>query len=198
MAKITGTQNVPSALLDVYRGTLGEATPKASVAKRYPYRVPPMQTEAGHPSVKQLAQRTRFTTIFGKFATLSPSERARWHDNMPEWGSLLWYYNYFMLSGLSGNADPEHGGAGLIKSIKHYTFTMPTGAPSNINVTIDTIDPTKAVVFFYGAGVNEISQDIGAIVYPYLVSLAATLAVVKASHNNDIVAGCSLTIIEYI
>jgi hypothetical protein len=117
---------------------------------------------------------------------------------MPEWGSVLWYYNYFMLSGLSGNADPEHGGAGLIKSIKHYTFTMPTGLPSNINVTIDTIDPEKTVVFFYGSGAYEISADIAVAVYPYLVSLAATLAVVKASLENDHVAGLGLTIIEYI
>lgn len=200
MAKVTGTQSVPSALLDLYRGTLGEQTPVNGIAKRYPFKVPTVQTETGHPTVKQLAQRARFNKVRGNFETLSPSDRARWYDNMPPWGSVLWYYNYFMLSGLSGNADPEHGGAGLIKSIKHYTFTMPSGNPSNINVTIDTINPAKSVVFFYGAGylgVGEQGQG-AAINYPYLVSLAATLAVVKASLYNDEAAGCSLTVIEYI
>lgn len=198
MAKTDGTQSIPSALLDLYRGALGEETPIDGIAKRYPFRVPTVQTEKGHPTVKQLAQRARFNTVRQNFDTISPSDRARWYAAMPPWGSVLWYYNYFMLSGLSGNADPEHGGAGLIKSIKHYTFTMPTGAPANINVTIDTVDPAKAIAFFYGAGVYEISQDIGALVYPFLVSIAATLLVVKASHQNDHAAGLGVTIIEYI
>lgn len=200
MAKVTGTQDVPSELLDLYRNALGEQTPINGISRRYPFRVPTMQTEKGHPSVKQLAQRARFNTVRGNFETLSPGDRARWYAAMPEWGSVLWYYNYFMLSGLSGNADPEHGGAGLIKSINHYTFTLLSGWPANVNVVIDEIDAAKSVVFFYGAGYKSIGPEGegAAISFPYLISLAAELAVVKAALYCDVNAGCSLTVIEYI
>lgn len=205
MAKTTGTQSIPSALLDLYRGTLGEQDPKNAVAKRYPFRVPTLQTEKGHPTVKQLAQRARFTTTFGNFATLSPSDRARWYAAMPEWGSFLWYYNYFIMSGLSGNADPEHGGAGLIKSIQFKTIAMPSGTGEG-QVAITTVDPAKCVVMLYGATyAGWIWEEGPAIVtiYPYVSSIAAALVKCKWSVTDyegepAEAANIGITVIEYI
>ena len=203
MAKITGPQEIPSELLDGYRATLGEVRPDDGVRKRYPYRVPTMQTLDGHPTIKQKAQRNRFKTIIEKFAAIDWPTRQRWYAASPEWGSILWYYNYFIMSGLMDvlGANPE--GASVIKSIKHYTFTMLSGAPANINVVIDTIDPTKAMVFPYGSGYKADSgfEPITAwawSVYPYVVSIAAELVVMKASGAIEANASCSISVIEYI
>jgi len=205
VAKVTGTQSVPSALLDLYRGALGEQTPKNAIAKRYPYRVPTIQTERGHPSAKQLEQRARFNTVRGNFETLSPSERTRWYDNMPPWGSFLWYYNYFLMSGLSGNADTKHGGAGLIKSIQFKEISMPGGTGEG-QVAITAIDPTKAVVMLYGNShiMGEYEQGVSNItVYPYVSSIAAELVKCKWSitafeGDSTQAANIGITVIEYI
>lgn len=203
MAKVTGPQEIPSELLDGYRATLGEIRPDDGVRKRYPYRVPIMQTATGHPTTKQKAQRTRFLTAKGAFVVTDWPTRQRWYAAAPEWGSLLWYYNYFIMSGIMDilGANPE--GASVIKSIKHYTFNLPNGAPQNVNVVIDTIDPTKAMVFPYGAG-HEVECGEDPItcwawtVYPYLVSISANLVVMKASDWIDGITGCSISVIEYI
>jgi hypothetical protein len=205
MAKIEGTQNVPSALLDAYRGTLGEATPKASVAKRYPYRIPPMQTETGHPSVKQLAQRSRFKESLDNFANVDPSTRARWFDAMPPWGSFLWYYNYFIMSSLVGNADIPAGGAGVIKSLQHKTISMPAGSGEG-QVAITAVDIAKTVVMLWGNSFWLYETGDYATtgnVYPYLSSLTSTLvkckwAVSGYGGNSTQAATISVIVIEYI
>jgi len=205
MAKIEGTQNVPSELLDLYRGTLGEATPKSSIAKRYPYRVPPMQTEAGHPSIKQLKQRERFKTAINNFAGLDATARARWYESEPPWGSFLWYYNYFIMSSLVGNADIPAGGAGVIKSIQFKTMAIPEGTGEG-QAVIDAIDPEKSVVMLYGGSVAPIATDIGNLyvsVYPYVSSIAAELVKCKWSLSNvgwgnTKAANIGITVIEYI
>ncbi|GAH45394.1 unnamed protein product, partial [marine sediment metagenome] len=87
MAKTDGTQDIPSELLDGYRATLGEERPDNGVRKRYPYRVPTMQTLVGHPSPKQKAQRARFLTAINNFADVDWPTRQRWYAAMPEWDS---------------------------------------------------------------------------------------------------------------
>jgi len=83
-----------------------------------------MQTAPGHPSTKQKAQRARFLTAKGDFTGADWATRQRWYAAMPIWGSFLWYYNYFIMSSLSGNADTQDGGAGLIKSNQFKTPTL--------------------------------------------------------------------------
>ncbi len=93
-------------------------------------------------------------------------------------------------------ANPE--GASVIATIKHYTFTMPSGAAANITVNISEVDPAKAVPFFYGAGANDPIEGASSVVYPYLVELNPTTAIVKASMANVVSVGCGITVIEYI
>lgn len=205
MAKVTGTQNVPSEYLDLYRGTLGEQTPKNAISKRYPYRVPTMQTEKGHPSQKQLNQRARFNTVRSNFETLSPGGRTRWYDSMPEWGSLLWYYNYFIMSGLMGNANIPEGGAGVIKSLQHKTISMPSGSGEG-QVAITAVDVDKTVVMLFGASASlqeEEAYFIVVQVMPYLSNLASELVKCKWSLpsptiNDTLAATISIIVIEYI
>jgi len=200
MAKTEGTQSIPSELLDAYRATLGEQAPNLVVEKRYPHKVPRMRDGRGNVTAKQRIQRDRFTYVKEKFGTLSAAEKARWYAAMPEWSSLLWYYNYFIMSGLMDvlGANPE--GLQVIKSLKHYEFTLPIGNPVNVTVAISDVDPGKAVPFFYGAGVYEMGDgpSAAAAVYPYLVAMYTTHVVVKAPIYNHISAGCGITIIEYI
>lgn len=198
MVKLEGPQNIPSALLDAYRATLTEKQPDAVSRKRYPYRVPHMQEGGADVKAAQAAQRTKFKTAFGNFETATPAERQRWYASRPPWASLLWYYNYFMMSELAGNADVKQGGAGVIKSIKHYTFSMPVGGPSPITVSISTINADKSVVFFYGGGAWEAAAGAFISVYPFLLSLTTTTAIVQAALSNDAVAGAGITVIEYI
>jgi len=102
------------------------------------------------------------------------------------------------MSGLLGNAIVGDKGGGVIKSIKHYTFYLTTGPNVKATINIDTIDPNKAVVFFYGAGFCEILEGNGAAVYPYLVSLNSSQLVAGASIYNTHEAYCSASVIEYI
>ncbi len=205
MAKIEEPQSIPSELLDGYRGTLGESRPDKGVRKRYPYRVPTMQTLVGHPSIKQREQRARFLTAKNNFANVDWATRQRWYAAMPEYGSFLWYYNYFIMSSLNGNADGEHGGLGVIKSIQFKTISMPAGTGEG-QVVITAIDPTKAVVMLYGNSVSVQEETEFAIVipvYPYVSDLAAALVKCKWSlpsptTNATIAATIGITVIEYI
>lgn len=205
MAKTTGTQSIPSALVDNYRGALGEQDPNKSIRKRYPYRVPTMQTIAGHPSKKQKAQRARFNAAKDDFADLTPEERTRWYENEPEYGSLLWYYNYFIMSSLTGNANIPEGGAGVIKSIQHKLITIPAGGGEG-QVAIDAINTDKAVVMVFGGSaiVFEGETAFAVIsVQPYVSSLAAELVKCKWSMSswgavNTQEATISIIVIEYI
>ena len=205
MARTSGEQNIPSALRDCYRATLEEATSKKAIAKRYPYRLPPMQTVGGHPSKKQVAQRERFKTAISDFADVTPSERERWYDAEPPYGSFLWYYNYFIMSSLLGNADINNGGAGLIKSIQHKTMTIGAGTAEG-SVAITAVDASKSVVMMQGSSSSQREEEAYYIVvpvYPYLSSLAAELVKCKWSLSapagvNTLSATISLTIIEYI
>ena len=103
-----------------------------------------------------------------------------------------------MMSGLMGNAVVGDKGGGVIKDINHYAFSAPAGAPAPITVNIDTCDPQKAVVFFYGAGWNDPVEGALVAVYPYLFSLNSTQAIIKMSDNIGVGAGLSVSVIEYI
>jgi len=202
MAKIEGTQNIPAEWLDEYRATLTEKLPTEVSRKRFPFRLRLFQKGGYKITPEQLGQRGRFESVVDKFKDVSDEDRQRWYAARPPWGSLLWYYNYFMLSGLMGNAIVGTVGGGVIKDINHYTFTLPGGTPANVTVNIDTCDPAKAICFFYGAGAIIENPEPGVYyavqVYPYLVALASSYAVVKASGSITGDWGCSMSIIEYI
>lgn len=149
MVVIEGDQSIPAERLDQYRATLGEATPGKMVRKRYPYRLPRMQDGRFGASAKQIAQRERFKIARNAFKKISRSEKERWYANRPIWNSYLWYYNYFIMSSLCGNADISDGGAGVIKVIKQGKVTVPKTGGYNVNIS--TIDSDKAVVMLYGS-----------------------------------------------
>lgn len=205
MAKVTTPQEIPAELLDGYRATLGEVRPDDGVRKRYPYRVPTMQTLVGHPSPKQKAQRARFLTARDNFAQVDWPTRQRWYAAAPEWSSFLWYYNYFIMSSLLGNADIPGGGAGVIKSIQFKTIAMPAGTGEG-QVAITAVDIAKTVVMLYGNSVIVKEYELSAAAipsYPYVSSLAAELVKCKWAISafegvNAVAANIGITVIEYI
>jgi len=205
MARTTGPQNVPSALLDVYRANLAEPRPDtAVVGKRYPYRIPTQQ-DGGRPSVKKRRQRARFKLALANFKTVDPATRARWYAAMPPYSSFLWYYNYFVMSSLMGNADIQHGGSGVIKSIQFKTIAMPAGAGEG-SVALAAVDPAKSVVMLYGSSAAKgFEENIPFVVpvYPYVSEIAAELVKCKWSvaspyGYDSVAASIGITVIEYI
>jgi hypothetical protein len=99
-------------------------------------------------SPAQKAQRARFKTAQQNFRGVSAEDRHRWYEAEPIWSSFLWYYNYFIMSSLTGNATPNQGGAGVIKSIQFVSKSIPTAG--NESITINTVDPAKTVVMLFG------------------------------------------------
>lgn len=205
MAKFSGDQNIPSVLLDAYRGTLNPHPTGNIVKKRYPFRMPKMQEGKPGVSNKQKTQRERFKKAITDFAGTESAERQRWYAAEPPWSSFLWYYNYFIMSSLSGNANIEQGGAGLIKSIQTVTMSIGAGSAEG-SVNIDTIDPDKSVVMLNGASTNT-EEGTGwyrsTTIYPYVSGKTATQIKCKwsiATINavNTTAAVISATIIEYI
>jgi len=150
MAKIEGTQTIPSSIMVPYRGSLTEALPNNIVRSRYPYRVPKMQKNGRGVSVDQQTQRSRFLQAKYNFRQTAGPEKARWYAAMPRWHSLLWYYNYFMLSALDGVLGAITQGAAVIKSIQNINVSLSDGYNA---VSIPTaVDPSKALLFIFGAG----------------------------------------------
>lgn len=205
MAKITPPQNIPSELLDEYRKAMGEASIADGVRKRYPFRLPPLQTEVGHPSAKQKAQREVFKIAIDKFKVLPEGDRERWYDTMPEWGSFLWYYNWFMLNAIPNLWGVVPGGGAILKSIQFKEIAMPAGAGEG-QVAITEVDPNKCVVMLYGNTGRFIEGDYGGcfiVSYPYVSSLTATLLkckwAIKVYHGTSMdPADIGAIIIEYI
>jgi len=157
-------------------------------------------------SQAQVAQRERFKTAKNNFATLSDAERARWYAAEPPWSSFLWYYNYFIMSSLMGNADIQDGGAGVIKSIQHKLVTIPAGTGEG-SVAITAVDVDKTVVMLNGASL-AIDEEAGPVfwstmVFPYVSNLASELLKCKwcvaAPYSTDTKAATiSAIVIEYI
>jgi hypothetical protein len=201
MAKFEGTQSVPAEWLDLYRATLTEGMSTRAVRKRFPFRLRLFQKNGYKVKAKQLEQRSRFEAIRNKFKTVSWATRQRWYAARPPWGSLLWYYNYFMLSGLMGNAVVGNEGGGVIKSIQHKTFALPTSINQDRTVTITAVDPAKAICFFYGAGAAIYPADtmwVAIPVYPYLHSLMSSSLLVRVPTGLTEAANGSVSVIEYI
>jgi len=141
MAKVTG-QSVPSEDKHLYEAALELARPDGVVRKRFPKRI------IAHPLPAKLAQQARFKKAILLFHGADEATRQRWYANRPIWGSFLWYYNYFMMSGLAGNANIPDGGAGVIKSIQVVKESVPTTGTKSF--AIDTVDPAKCVVMIQG------------------------------------------------
>jgi len=148
MAEFEGTQSIPSEWLDLYRATLNPHPTGGIVKKRYPYRMPRMQEGGRGVHAGQIAQRARFKEAIQNFKGVSDADKARWYAAEPPWSSFLWYYNYFIMSSLVGNANPNQGGAGVVKSIQYVYKSIPTGGDEAI--TISTVDPAKTVVMLFG------------------------------------------------
>lgn len=203
MAKTEGTQTIPSEWLDAYRATLGEQRPNLAVHKRVPYRLPNMQAGKSGETAAQRVQRSRFLYVRNKFKTLTPAERARWYAAMPAWSSLLWYYNFFMLSGLMDVLGADARGASVIKSIQNRTIDVPIAGTTITHVT--AIDAKKTVVMMFGAAYNEGREywDIGYFhwawsVYPVWGTLSNTNISLTWSINPTAAAKVAVQIIEYI
>jgi len=148
MAKFEDPQNIPSGLLDLYRATLNPHPTGNIVKKRYPFRMPRMQEGGIGVHAGQKTQRARFKTAMADFRGVSAADRARWYAAEPPYSSFLWYYNYFIMSSLVGNADITYGGAGVIKSIQFVNKSIPTGG--NEAVAIAAVNPAKTVVMLFG------------------------------------------------
>lgn len=150
MAKFEGDQSIPSALLDLYRASLNPHPTGKIVKKRYPFRMPKMQ-EGGtgvHPA--QIAQRSRFKKAQTLFRGVGSAERARWYAAEPPWSSFLWYYNYFIMSALAGNANITQGGIGVIKSIQVMKASCPTTGGHAFTLGTQ-VDKDKTVVMLFGS-----------------------------------------------
>jgi len=194
-------QVIASEIRYEYDGTITPLMPNEIIRGRYPWRVPQMQAGGPKESAGHKEQRARWLAIIDKFKLLPWAVRQRWYAARPPWASLLWYYNYFMMSGLMGNAVIGDKGGGVIKDINHYTFQLPAGTPANVTVAIDECDPKKTVAFLFGAGFYFYAAD-GAValcpVYPYLASLNSSQAIMRASLPIDVAADCGVSVIEYI
>lgn len=203
MAKTEGEQTIPSALLDAYRATLGEQRPALGVQKRYPWRLPTMQAGKSNETAGQRIQRGRFKTVRDSFKTLTPAERARWYAAMPPYSSLLWYYNYFMLSGLMDVLGADARGASVIKSIQNRTIELPLDGTTITHAAV--IDASKAVVMLWGASYDFDWDQVGDVpyawawpVYPIWGTLNNTTISLTWGMLPNSVAKVSLQVIEYL
>lgn len=205
MAKISGEQDIPSEHYANYIKALGLAQDDGRTGKRFPFRLPFMKSGGSHVTQKQEKQRERFNTAKDLFAGVDTETRERWYEAAPPWGSFLWYYDYFIMSALVGNADQQHGGVGVIKSIQFKTISIPAGTGEG-EVAISEVDPAKTVVMLFGNSLaidDESGVFFVSTVYPYVSSIAAELLKCKWSlptpySTNTKAATIGATIIEYI
>jgi len=203
MAKTEGEQNIPSGLLDAYRATLGEVRPNAAVHKRYPWGLPTMRAGKANETAKQRTQRTRFNTVRALFKNLSFAERQRWYAAMPPYSSLLWYYNYFMLSGLMDVLGADGRGASVIKTIQNRTLELPIGGTTITHAAV--IDSAKAVVMLWGASYKHDTAQEGDVpyawawqIYPIWGTLNNTNISLTWGSLPEAAANVSLQVIEYL
>lgn len=205
MAKIEGTQSIPASWADNYSAILTPKISGAQIRGRCPFDRPKSRAGGVDETDAQIEQRTRFKDGIAKFKNVDEETRERWYNASPVWHSFLWYYNYFIMSDLTGNADIKHGGVGVIKSIQFKTIAMPAGTGEG-SVTITAIDPAKSVVMLYGNTIaidDESGVFFVSTIYPYVSSIAAELIKCKWSVpvpyvNNAKAADIGITVIEYI
>ena len=155
MAKIEGTQTIPSELRTLYEGTLTPALPDGTVRARFPFSLPAFKKNGRKVTEAQRAQRDRFLQAHAQFKNLDSAERQRWYDARPIWNSLLWYYNYFMLSALNGVLGAINPGACVIRSIQNARLSVPaTGAWFTFATTVLV---EKCVIMLWGAAYKKTS-----------------------------------------
>jgi hypothetical protein len=205
MAKVEGTQTIPASWADNYSAVLTPKISGAQVRTRCPFDRPKSRAGGVDETAAQQEQRSRFKDGIARFKDVDAATRERWYNAAPIWHSFLWYYNYFIMSALTGNADIKHGGVGVIKSIQFKTISMPAGSGEG-QVAITAVDPAKCVVMLYGNSIavdDESGVYFVSTVYPYVSSLAAELVKCKWSLPTPYVtqtkaADIGVTIIEYI
>lgn len=146
--KIEGDQSIPSALLKIYKATLTEKNLNTFCKKRSPFRIKKMQEGGSHVRLSQINQRERFKKAIQQFNQTGYVERQRWYASRPIWNSFLWYYDYFMLSAITGVLGASAMGAAVIKSIQVVKGSVPTTGGKSF--VISAIDANKAVVLPYG------------------------------------------------
>ncbi len=219
MAKISGTQTIPSEILTEYKGNLTPALPDGTVRSRFPFRLPGFQKGGKKVSNEQLVQRERFQSAYDLFMELSAADRERWYDARPVWNSLLWYYNYFMLSALNGVLGHINPGAVVIRSIQNQKLSIPaTGAW----ITFATgVIPEKVVIMIWGGAhktgyvtwlaTGKVTWEGGqeewtwpqtaewaVPVYPVWESLLSSSMWIGWAETPDAAANIAVQIIEYI
>lgn len=150
MAKIIGSQSIPAEYLQAYKSVATLALPDGTVRKRYPFRRLQYQAGGGKVSPAAQSQRDRFLEAKQLFSTLTSSERSRWYDSPPNSDSYSWYYNYFIASQLTGNADISNGGAGVVKSCHTFSFVMKK-APTYQTILELDIDYSKTIFLVQGS-----------------------------------------------
>ena len=216
MAKITGTQTIPSELRTLYEGALTPALPDGTVRARFPFRLPAFQKNGHKVTEAQRAQRDRFLQAHAQFKNLDSAERARWYDARPVWNSLLWYYNYFMLSALNGVLGAINPGACVIRSIQNQRLSVPA---TGTWITFSTaVDVAKCVIMIWGGAytmqtVTDHSDFIdfqnaevdvyqramaGVVVNPIWDSLASSSMWIGWAVTPAAAAQVAVQIIEYI
>lgn len=150
MAKVSG-QTVESEDKHQYEACLELARADGTIRKRFPKRI------IAHALPAKLKQQARFKEAIALFHNLNPGDRTKWYDNRPVWNSYLWYYNYFIMSALSGNANVDGGGAGVIKTIQVLKEEVPTTGGKSF--TISEVDAAKTVVMVYGSSyISDVIQ----------------------------------------
>jgi hypothetical protein len=89
----------------------------------------------------------------------------------------------------------------LIRTIRHYLFTIPANTPQDVTIDISPVDPNRAMILLQGAGYKEggpTTAPYAAINFPYLVSLDSTNLIINFPFINKEAAICGCSIIEYI
>jgi hypothetical protein len=205
VAHIEGTQSIPASWADNYSAVITPGLSGNQIRRRCPFDRPKSQAGGVDETDAQRTQRARFKLGLTNFANVDVATRERWYNASPIWNSFLWYLNYFIMSDLTGNADIQHGGSGVIKSIQFKTIAMPAGTGEG-SVAITAVDPTKCVVMLYGNSMavdDEAGVFFVSTVYPYVSSIAAELVKCKWSlpapySSNTKAADIGITVIEYI
>lgn len=187
MAKIDGAQTIPSELYYKYAALLTPLLSGQQIRTRTPFNRPDSRAGGPDESPEQVLQRARFSKAIQDFAALTPAERAEWYAAQPQWHSLLWYYNYYVMSSLAGNANITQGGSGVIKTIQNAKGSVP---PSGTKVfTLATaVDATKAVVMIQGSArkVPRILRGSGSVATGgSTLSLGATVDPAKCTVELD-------------
>ena len=197
MAKVEGTQSIASALLKKYQAALTRKTSTSHVRIRMPFELPKAKAGGLDESVARAAQRERFKTVKDSFNTLGTADRTNWYNSAPIWNSYLWYYNWFMLSGIMGvSGIPGHFEA-VIKSIQYAVCQVPI-AHGTGTCTFSSVNSDKVVFMINGAGFYEIGEGLAVAAHPYLLTHDSTIAKFRAAMENGAAFDMSTVIIEYI